>query len=241
MKLLPSLLTAASVSLLSTAAHATTLASWDTWSDFATADSAVIFSADDALSGIVATVGIEGTSTVVRNASFGSNDGTYGTSMSGATTSAGGLMVRGRDDSYILTISLTNNTGSDYQLTGFYFDFAPRQNTTSSADGMNAFDLTYDGDSILQRTGLPYVIDRTTNAHSSYPGYDANLVGSSIILADTDTLTFTMTFSGGDNLDTSSVADNMLFSGTAVIPEPSSFALLSGCLALGAVMVRRRR
>ena len=62
-------------------------------------------------------------------------------------------------------------------------------------------------------------------------------------LSADDTVTFYLTFSSnrGDNTAKYAIAvDNIVFDGIA-IPEPSSYALLLGLLALGSVMVRRRK
>jgi hypothetical protein len=227
------LFSALSASLLSTAVQAadTNLASWDDWDTYASA----AFTADNSLTGISAT--ISGTDSNRRNTSFGSDDGTFGTSITGASESTAGLLIN--SSNLTLTIDLTNNTGSDYTLAGFYFDFAPR---SGSGKGSNDFKLTYGAVDLEEQTDLSYwITGGTTNAVSAYPGYDVNLISSSIVLADSETVSFTLEFSGYDNASVSSVLDNVLVTGTTAIPEPSTYAILSGMLAFACVGIRRRR
>lgn len=255
MKLFPALLTAASVSLLGTAVNATTLASWDVWTD--TTDE---YSADTVLTGFSATIKQDGNTTGRVNGTWGSSDGTFGSSLSGAATGATSLLVAATYTD-TLVITLNNNTGGDYQINSFHFDFAPRKsdnlNNTDTDYGFNAFELNYTSGGlgpsstlIDSQSGLDYVLVASNDKLSDYPDYDFNLSDAltDLVLADGESAVFTLFFSGhsfeggGDNgVNVSSVLDNVAFTGTAVIPEPSTYAMLAGFLALGAVMIRRRR
>lgn len=232
-----------------TASAATTLASWDAWGD--TSDA---YSADAALTGFTATIDQVGNDTGRVNGSWGSNDGTFGTSLSGAATGATSLLVA-KTYTDTLIITLNNNSGQSYQLDSFHFDFAPRKSDndddTGTAYGFNAFDLTYTSGGlgpastlIDSQSGLDYVLVASSNQLSNYPDYDFNLADdlSDLVLADGESAVFTLLFSGnsGDsnNVNVSSVLDNVAFQGQ-VIPEPSSAALLMSFTA-GMLLLRRR-
>ncbi|WFB35817.1 PEP-CTERM sorting domain-containing protein [Kiritimatiellota bacterium B12222] len=244
-----------SIALLTTAAlsssllQADILASWDTWTDASGSN------ADETLTGFSATMTNSAGSNNIHG-SFGSDDGTYGDDVSGASTSPGALLLSETSGSDLLEFTITNNSGQDFNIGTLHFDFAPRQNGNEVAHGYNTFVLSYvsgglgpDSTEIDTQTGLSNVVlDGTDKAISAYPGYDYSLAASltDTILSHGESAKFSIAFSGqtdetiggNEGRNTSSILDNLAFQG-AVIPEPSSLALLllSG---LGFLFLRRR-
>lgn len=239
MKLLPSLLTAvASVSLLSTAAHATTLATWDGWAD--TDDS--VINADFTAAGITASIDYLG-SRVLND--FGSNDGTFGTLAGSAATAGRGLLVSENNGGSIVTLSIENNSASAFRIDTLNFDYLTRV-SSSDGTGNHAFDVTYtSGDLGVAGTSIGTASNIATGSNvSNFSDFDLETTAlTDKILGIGESALFTITFSGrasGAGF-VSGVLDNVAVTGTSVVPEPSSFTLLSGCLVLGAAMIRRRR
>ncbi|HBR94769.1 MAG TPA: hypothetical protein DEA90_11460 [Opitutae bacterium] len=227
--------------LLSTAAHATTLAFWDVWAD----DTDSSIAADFTFGAFEASISYDESRI---NTGFGSNDTTFGTLAGPASTAGGALLVRGLAG-YTVELNLTNNTTSAYQIDTLNFDFSAR----SGGDGTSftGFDIVYTSGSlgatetlVGSATGVPVGGNLVDSSDFDFD-LSANLADT--ILGVGESALFTVTFrdnihaysDSGNNV--SAIFDNVAFTGTSVVPEPSSFALLSGCLALGAVMIRRRR
>ena len=68
------------------------------------------------------------------NAGFGSSDGTFGSGLSGAPTTAGSSFVK---TGTTITMTLNNNTGSDYNITDLRWDLGRRDNSVTG------FTVTY--------------------------------------------------------------------------------------------------
>ncbi|WPJ95193.1 hypothetical protein SH580_17360 [Coraliomargarita algicola] len=219
MKLLPSFLTAVSVSLLSATAHATTLASWDVWAD----NSGSELDADFTFAGFTASIGYDASRAITG---FGSNDGTFGT-LSGASTASSALLVR-EDNGTSLTLTLTNNTVSAYSIDTLNFDFISRQGSSSGRNGFTTFDITYTSGGLgAGGTAIGTQVVQTPTAgitNANLPDYDYTL---SDYLADTtlgagESAVFTFDFEGNlghDGSSISSLLDNVAFTGTAMIPS----------------------
>ena len=172
----------------------------------------------------------------VTNA-FTSNDNTFGT-VGGATTDANnrGVLLR-ESDNKTLTLTLTNNTGFAYSINSMQFDYERRANSP------NEVVLTYDsgglGPAGTLNTWSSIALGTYSSGAADFTDYDFNLSPalSDIVLGNGESAVFTLTFNGGVGTS-SGVLDNLAFQG-AVVPEPSSAALLG--LAGACLLFRRRR
>jgi len=209
----------------SVASNAATLASWDIWGSG---------SADSTTTGFTAT--IAGFDTIRTDR--GIADGTFGADLAGAsTTDTRSAAYRGTS-SNVMTLTLTNGTASAYSIDSLHFDFGVRTN------GPNSFTANYTSGGlgpapalIDTQTGLAQ--QNSTNGNLFQFDYTLSSSLSDTTLAAGESAVFTFNFSDTTGSGTSlSLIDNVAFQG-AVIPEPSSFALLGlGGLAL---LARRRR
>ncbi|QNN22181.1 FecR domain-containing protein [Planctomycetales bacterium ZRK34] len=193
------------------------LASWDRWSDTNRP-----YDADTVLAGFGARIDQGSENRVLTG--FGSNDGTFG--IEGVATAADrrGLLVRHTHRSLTLSFTLINQTGRDYLIESFHFDFAPRRNNASNT-GPNAFTLTYltgglgpHNTPIASTANLPYHITNNAGSVSDYPDYDLDLSAalSDRVLADGESAQFQLEFSGQTFDDSSSIVDNIAFIGSPV-------------------------
>ncbi len=172
------------------------------------------------------------------NTGFGSNDGFFGgdsgTGLSGAPVTAGTSFVK---SGTTVTLTLTNNTGSDYTISALHWDLAVRNTSLS------AFVVTYVSGGLGPAS--KQINSQTSIAAqgggNEFDAYDYDYILSDDLtdttLGNTESAVFTFAFSGGST-NNSSIFDNIAFEG-AVVPEPSSAALLGlGGLAL---ILRRRK
>lgn len=148
----------------------------------------------------------------LANSAYGSTDGTYGSSISGAsTTNVRALLPNSASPN--TTVTITNSTGEDYTIDSFHFDFVQRYNA------LRDITVTYVsgglGPAATQIFSASYATiggASTTVVHN----YDFHLseVLSDTVLADGESATFliVMENSAGSN---SSYLDNMAFQGGA--------------------------
>ncbi|MDF3128799.1 PEP-CTERM sorting domain-containing protein [Kiritimatiellaeota bacterium B1221] len=215
--------------------NADILASWDVWGD--NDDDTIV--ADVALTGFSAEIEYDisiGSTDNQINSAFGSNDGGYGSALSGASNVGGALLVRGRN-SEVLTITLTNSTGFDYNIDSVHFDFASRTN------GFRDFSFEYSSGGLGPDEtviGSENDVTYASSNISNMPDFDYNLSNnlSDIVLGNGEEAVFTFTFSDFASQDNSSILDNVAFTGS-VIPEPGSLLLLLA--GLSAVFFFRKR
>lgn len=176
-----------------------------------------------------------------------SPDGTWGTFASttppstSITNSTDSVGLRNAESAGELTITLTNNSGSALDLTYFYFDGITRFN-----DGPGDWSL-----SILAGSAVTQQADFATGsvenvgsfAARAGEGYDIDLSGlADTTFEDGESVVFELAFTGGVVNSTSgghnTMIDNMAI---AAVPEPATFALVSGLLILGITCHRRNR
>ena len=170
------------------------------------------------------------------NAGFGSSDGTFGSGLSGAPTTAGTSFVK---TGTTITMTLSNNTGSDYNISALHWDLGARDNSVTGftvtylSGGLGPVSTVIDSQSSIASQG----------GGSLFDAYDYDYTLSDdltdITLGDTESAIFTFAFThtAGTGAN-SAIFDNIAFEG-AVVPEPSSAVLLG--LAGLALLLRRRR
>jgi len=167
---------------------------------------------------------------------WGSTDGDYGSTnlMSGASTATNAILLRKYGEKLTMTLTLTNNTGHEHSLNGFHFDFAPREGS-SGQSGPRDFILTYDSGDLDNANGT--LIDSQSNVdivifdnwqdgdESDYPDYDYTLKSflRDTVLADGESATFKIVFSNYANNTISSIVDNIAFTGSRFIRQPTIF------------------
>jgi hypothetical protein len=221
-------------------AYSAVIAGWDNWDGYVSATTS--YTADQAISGFTARLSVAGDRV---SATFNSNDGTFGTT-AGAATTGDALILSQQNNALTVTLTLINNTGSEYSLSSIGFDFAPRTNAGGDA-GPRSFALSYVSGNlgtgpvaIGSQSSLPIWIANTTNVQSNFPDYDLALSPalSDTTLANGEQAVFTLVLSNFTQASVGSVLDNVAIVGN-LVPEPGGGVLaLAGGLCLSA---RRRR
>jgi hypothetical protein len=179
----------------------------------------------------------------------GSTDGTYGplAGPPNPTATSGRFVIYGAGNNAVddrITISITNNTGSAYELDALVFDFS-RQFTNGAQDFVVNYISSLSNNSlgdlgfftIYSQTGLA-----VTGANDDLPDYSASISTALAdnVLGDGETAVFRIIGSNAPGFS-AAVIDNIAFTGQMVtVPEASTFALLTGFAALGLVLYRRR-
>jgi hypothetical protein len=230
------LLTLVCVALCSHATcQAALIAGWETWSEVA-ADTWDATQTSGTTAQGVGTVESGGTWSNFTNgtvANGASDDGTYGSLVTGADTAVGastdGVTLFNGYDGYI-DFTVTDTTGTARDLAGFHFDsgaFRPKAALNWELSVV-AGDLTPGSVAV----GGPV----TVAAAPIVDDYDVDLT----VLADSTldangSVTFRLSFTGGTDGSAGHhlFLDNVGVSDTSVIPEPSSLALL-GLLSVAA-------
>ncbi len=183
------------------------LASWDAW-----ADGSASGDADSVETGFTATANSESINRALSP--YGSNDGTFGTVAGAGSADTLGVLLRFNGPK-VLTLTLTNNTGSAYSIESLHFDYKRR---ASSPDEIV---ITYvsgglgpAGTVIDTVSGLPYDGTYVSGA-VDYPDFDFNLAPAltDTQLANGESAVFTLTFNGGSG-NSSGVLDNVAFLGS---------------------------
>ncbi len=184
-----------------------TLATWDAWADTSTP-----YAADSKASGFTATADSQGINRVLSP--YTSSDGTFGTVAGAGTTDTNGVLLRFNGPN-ILTLTLSNNTGSAYSIESLHFDYKMRQ---GAPDGIVieyvSGGLGPAGNTISTVTGLTWDGSYASGA-VDFPDFDFTL-GSALSdteLADGESAVFTLTFTGGGG-NSSGVLDNVAFLGS---------------------------
>ncbi len=164
-------------------------------------------------------------------ATGGSNDGFYGNStipVPSPPTAAGDGYARILNST--LTFSFTNNTGGNYELTSFLFDFA-------SQTGGSSASVTYridGGPATVVGTGPLPAVAGAAGSLANYNDLFIDLVG--LNLNNLSTIMFGITASPNGRVD------NVALTGAAFTPIPEPGSLLAvGCLVGSGLLLRTRR
>lgn len=213
---------------LSGSASSAVLVGWNGW----TVNSGTSYTTDVTTTGFTGNVVYKGNR---DNASFGSNDGTYGT-VAGAPTGGGSLLPRTQTGGNVnLELTITNNSGASQDLNSVNFDLGYRNGSYTTVD------VTYVSGGLGPASAL--VGSAFTNTAispdiSNYADFDLDLSTTltDTTLDDGQSALFSFAFSGGTDDSTSLVFDNLAIVGT--IPEPSASVLALGAAGL---LLRRRR
>lgn len=228
---------------LASQASAVLLASWDTFGNASTrAANGFIgtanpnVAADFTAAGVTATLTDDPTtanSDIIRDirTNNGSDDGTFGSSFMGASTTVGQLRLGNTNTASAsgdIFLDVINGSGQTIGFDDVFFDF---QAQTANGNTHNAYSISFEtgGSSVFLGSG-------TVANDGNYTDVDVD--ASAATLADGATGRFVITFSGATSPSSSSFIDNVGFSGEA-IPEPSS-AILLGLGGLALIMRRRK-
>lgn len=146
-----------------------------------------------------------------------------------------------------LTFNIRANTGYTLDLASLTFKFGgSNANGSGSVNYTPAYSVSYSfnnfataGTSVGTGSAPLSIPFGTTNLSNTATVDLSSITG----IAGTQTITFRISLS--DNLNSGNTAyrlDDLALAGTvSAIPEPSAFALAAGSLALGLVLMRRRR
>ena len=145
----------------------------------------------------------------------------------------GGGIVDLTSIDFITSYRQTNQVSGNTTIT---WDFA----TTVASEP----DTNVAGNSWVHNGGVDYQDDATVD-YTGDTAYDNSIVLSDLTNLTNTAVTFSWVMDGSKNNTYARVAygiDDIILTGTvAPVPEPSSFALLAGCLGLASVTLRRRR
>jgi hypothetical protein len=197
------------------------------------------------------------------NTITGLNDSSFGSVVGGPDlTGVGGssaIKFKTGDNRYRLDFMIKNDSlTADFILDSIHFD-----SRVPDATANNAFVIQYltnNGNSNLQNMGtganvsnLAYIAGTSlTSGASAAIGiseHDVSIAsqlaggGAGVKLAAGDQASFRISWIGSSNVNKQNQMDNLAISGVfaeAAVPEPSSYALLSGLFACTYMMVRRR-
>jgi hypothetical protein len=131
------------------------------------------------------------------------------------------------DNEQTLSFTVTPDAGIVVDLESFSFNI--RQSGDSAGNGPNNFRV------LVNDTQIGAIQSHNTSTVTNL-SFDLSSVSSL-----NAPFTVTLGMEGGGGTNRSAVLDDLTLSGTAVIPEPSTYAALFGLFALGCVAWRRRR
>lgn len=141
----------------------------------------------------------------------------------------------------VLDFTVTNNTGFDVDIASVHFDYK----LAFGATGTDSIELWH----LSASSDLNDAFNNRLLYSAILPDFTVSQIDQTIAamadqtLADGETAAFRLRFynNAADSQGVGFDVDNIAISGTVVVPEPSTYALLSGLLALTAVMLRRRQ
>lgn len=146
----------------------------------------------------------------------GSTDGSYGTiPIPGSPATANRIRVRTNGGDNVITLSISNNTGSDLQLDRLVFDYGRFTNGPTTATVVYVSGDLTDGDGTP--IGNPIGLADSGGVNGDFPDYAADLAAAlgDSILADTESATFRLTFSDAASGSNAGALDNIAILGSA--------------------------
>ncbi|MFK7770347.1 MAG: PEP-CTERM sorting domain-containing protein [Mariniblastus sp.] len=174
-----------------------------------------------------------------QSATGNSSSTSFGDTLSGASGSGSGLTLNNGTTGFV-DFTVTNSTGSDYDLDFIHFDLG-----TTRPGAADAWTLSIESGPVSTGDVDDGVNPNGGSATPAWTGYDIALAGlADNTLEDGQAVVFRLTFArdstqgpGGHH----QYLDNIALSGTlSTVPEPSSLAVIFGVGALG-LLVRRRK
>ncbi len=150
-----------------------------------------------------------------------------------------------------LTFNVSANDDYELNLTSLTFKFGgSNANTSGSVSYTPAYTVSYSYDN-FETAGIVPATGGTGSASLTIAFGTSNVANTATIdlssiggIASSETITFRIALS--DNLNTQNVScrvDDLVLAGTVAassVPEPSTYAIIAGALALGLVVARRR-
>lgn len=184
-----------------------------------------------------------------------------GSAINAGSTTTSSAFATAADEGIYLEFTLTPDPGQSLNLTDLHLDVGHnsgnstdfRLAVTSSLTGHGYDDvLTISTENEADAASIPNILQSNLGGFSSVSaGLNSNWgtgVGTIVDLSSgtfdnlSDAITFRIYAFSLNSNDSSNIIrlDNIFVNGS-VIPEPSTYALLAGCLSLSIVMLRRRQ
>ena len=164
-----------------------------------------------------------------------------------------GYVGSGGNDYFNIAVSLNNTSGGTIDSLSISYDFELWRSGGNTSDNQNYFKFSYAIDTALPAStstvgwtrfsDLDYILTAGQQLLAAGArdgnGYARSIAATvdSLSWADGQTLILRWTGNNGPGTDAGIAIDNLSVS---LVPEPSTYALLAGLLALASVMLRRR-
>ena len=216
----------------SASASAELLVGWDT---FTNPDNGAVNSATSMLAGFSGDA-VTNDNVWGQSGTANSSDMTFGT-LAGASGAGSGLSLNNAGEGYV-EFTVTNSTGSDYDLDSFHFDSG-----TARPGAADAWTLSIQSGPLTTGDVTNGVSPSVGDPSIMWTDYDLALSGLADNTLETgQSAVFRLTFARDSMQGPSGhhqYTDNIALSGTEVVPEPASLALLF-CSLTGLGLIRRR-